>query len=316
MSEKNLPVIAENKKISNKIKNVTSRAGKIVGYSLATFGSAIIALSNPWLTIPSLAVGAYTAQKLLNNTVYKSYKDLIFISKKNNGNIKIFQDALRPDILREVSKLNNIEKAGFMQLQAIIGLSKFDSKDKNGDSITYETDSHGFVRKTFKALEDLGYIENYEEQYKKDTNLIVPRLAFGNIKDIPNKVQMYNIKFKRTNKPIDLNDEQLIKKFPLIFSGKRGLLAKRNYSFIMESDGKLGINYSTKSDRSEINNISKISSTTRKQENKVKNEFEASLKQGVPTLEQQADFSKENIAQEIASDTKIHKIKEDSNERI
>jgi len=74
----------------------------------------------PALALPSLALSLYTSQKFLNTTMYKSYKDLAFIVKRKGRNMKIYQDAVRPDLFRRLQKLNPREKYGFLQLQALV----------------------------------------------------------------------------------------------------------------------------------------------------------------------------------------------------
>lgn len=78
------------------------------------------ALYAPIFTIPAVAVGLYAAQKFANNTIYKSYKDLAFVVKRKGKNMKIYQDAVRPDLLREMAGLDKREKYGFLQLQALV----------------------------------------------------------------------------------------------------------------------------------------------------------------------------------------------------
>lgn len=74
----------------------------------------------PALALPSLALSLYTSQKFLNTTMYRSYKDLAFIVKRKGKNMKIYQDAVRPDLFRILQKLNPREKYGFLQLQALV----------------------------------------------------------------------------------------------------------------------------------------------------------------------------------------------------
>lgn len=144
--------------------------------------------------------------------------------------MKIYQDAVRPDLFSKLKGLDTREKLGFLQLQALVGMTKFDSVDKKGRPITLETDSHGIVRKTFQALSELGYLQNYEEKYVKDSLLIIEKLAFGNI-GIGEKIQMYNMRFQKADKKIDFEDPEFRKRFPMVFS-KRGILAKQGYEIL------------------------------------------------------------------------------------
>ena len=44
--------------------------------------------------------------------------------------MKIYQDAVRPDLFSKLKGLDTREKLGFLQLQALVGMTKFDSVDK------------------------------------------------------------------------------------------------------------------------------------------------------------------------------------------
>lgn len=195
----------------------------------------------PPLGIPLAAIEMYTAQKVLNNTLYTSFKDLAFIARKKGKNIKIYQDVERPDIFKLIRGLDKREKLGFLQLQALVGMTKFDAKDKNGDLQTIETDSHGIIRNTFQKLSELGYLQNYNEKYLRDSKLILPKLAFAN-GQINKNVPIYNMTFQRTDKPIDFDDPEFRKMFPMVFS-KRGILAKRGYTIKKDAEGRLEIDY-------------------------------------------------------------------------
>lgn len=254
------------------LKEVAGKVGRVTKYSLLTavFGIATVASIStiPVLSIPALVGLAYSGQNLLNNTIYKRYNDLAFVTRKGNNNtVKIFQDWTRNDITRNIKDYTDIEKAGFMQLQAIIGMSKFGREDKKGNLLTYSTTSHGIIRKTFKKLAELGYIENYQEEIKKDSRLILPKLAFGNVKGLKDKVQMYDINFNLSDKELDITDTKFQRAFPMVF-GKRGLIQKRGYEII--PDGKGGLTF--KIERNENKNI-------HKQEKFRKNKLKDNLKQ-------------------------------------
>ncbi len=74
----------------------------------------------PPLAIPAAGLSIYTSQKFLNNTLYKSYKDLAFIARRKGDRMKIYQDVTRPDIFSKIRGLDVREKVGFLQLQAIV----------------------------------------------------------------------------------------------------------------------------------------------------------------------------------------------------
>lgn len=131
-----------------------------------------------------------------------------------------------------------------MQLQALVGITKFDAKTNSKNPITIQTDSHGIIRNTFLKLAELGYLQNYEETKLKDRYLVLPKLAFGNT-DIKTKVPIYNMRFQRTDKPIDFKDPEFQKMFPMVFA-KRGILEKCNYEIERKENGEYVINYSKK----------------------------------------------------------------------
>ena len=188
----------------------------------------------PILALPAVVGVAYTGQKLLNNTMYKSHKDLALITKEGKNGTKIYQDPFRIDILKTVSKLTDVEKAGFLQMQTILGIGRLDNLDKKGYKKQYETDTHGIVRKTLKDLCKLGYIQNYKEEYIKQSSLIFPKLAFGNVKSLREKKNLYNVRFELGEKKLDIEDEKLRRTFPLIFNKKNGILSKYGYSIEMK----------------------------------------------------------------------------------
>ena len=195
----------------------------------------------PPLAVPFLATTLYTSQKLLNNTYYKSFKDLAFIARKNKDSIKIYQDVLRPDIFKILTGLDKREKLGFLQLQTLVGMTKFDAYTNTGNPLTLQTDSHGIVRKTFQKLTELGYLQNYEETYLKETGLLLPKLAFSNF-DLKTKTSMYNMRFQRTEKVIDFDDPEFKKMFPMVFA-QRGILGKQGYEIQKKENGEFFINY-------------------------------------------------------------------------
>ena len=228
MENNNLPI--EYKKSEPlTLRSHLKKYGKIIGSTVA-FGASMTALFVGTavfvpLVIPTGILAMYTTQKFLNNTLYKSYKDLDFIARKSGGKIKIYQDVVRPDIFIEMSKLDIREKIGFLQLQTLIGMTKFDRLDKKGNSVTIETNSHGIIRKTFKRLAELGYLENYQESLKGKSHLILEKITTGNM-DIRKQTEMYTMQFQKTDKQIDFEDENFRRLFPAVF-GVRGIIAKR-----------------------------------------------------------------------------------------
>ena len=279
-NKNNLPVEVKNN-LPAKIKKAGLKALKVAGLGLASLGLGAVFLGTfavaPLLSVPTLAAFAYTGQKFLTNTLFKNYKDLAFVTKNHGENIKIYQDIIRPDMIKEVSKLTSREKLGFMQLQAIVGISKFASQNFKGENPTFETDTHSVLQKTFKNLDNLGYINNYRETFKKTSNLIGPKLAMGNLKNLTEKTDFYNVQFNMPDKPIYLNDENLQKAFPLVFSEKHGILNK--YNLVQNYDGSLEIDYKPEKSFNEIHKTENNDNTFRKD-----------IQKNSPTLEEQKKF--------------------------
>lgn len=274
----NLPV-KSNGNLPVKIKSSIKKSAKILGYSAVVLALAGVAVFAPVLAIPSVLGMGYGVQKILNSTVYKSYPDLALLARHSGKNIKIVQDAFKPDLLKHLLKLPNREKAGFMQLQTLVGLSKMPYLDENGVPFSFETDSHGVIRKSLMNLQKLGYIQNYQESFLKNSHLIAPKLAVGNFKGIKDTVEMYHINFDRTDKPIDLYDKNLQKSFPLVFSKKSGLFAKNNFDLIKNDDGSFSVDYN--SDHSFIH-----------PEPSVKNSnFLSDIQSNTPSYEKQAEIA-------------------------
>lgn len=274
----NLPV-KSNGNLPAKIKSSIKKSAKILGYSAGVLALAGVAVFAPVLAIPSVLCMGYGVQKIFNSTVYKSYPDLAFLARHSGKNIKIVQDAFRPDLLKYLLKLPNREKAGFMQLQTLVGLSKMPYLDENGVPFSFETDSHGVIRKSLMNLQKLGYIQNYQESFLKNSHLIAPKLAVGNFKGIKDTVEMYHINFDRTDKPIDLYDKNLQKSFPLVFSKKSGLFAKNIFDLIKNDDGSFSVDYN--SDHSFI-----------QPEPSVKNSnFLSDIQSNTPSYEKQAEIA-------------------------
>lgn len=256
----NLPIVKDNN-LPQKIKNGVIKGAKVVGWMTATLGaltatgflitSPIVAL-NIISVIPIIGA-TYTAQKVITNTIQRPYKDLSFTTKKiMNGNIKIGQDPTRVDIMNKIIKYTNKEKVAFMQLQLLCGITRVSKRKKDGELLTFETETHEINAETIEKLQELGYVQDYEKTFKKKSRLILEKLGFGNIKGVVRSLNpknkdeekdMYNIKFKLTDKPMDLNDEKLRNNFLGIFDSKNGLMAKKDISLQEASDGSWQINY-------------------------------------------------------------------------
>ena len=104
-----------------------------------------------------------------SNILHKSEPSLMFVSKRKNGEIQIFQDT-RLNLAKNMRDYNATEKAGMMALQTLVGFSRYKENLKhsdyelgeNGEKIYLQkisTVTHGINLKTLKMLEDLGYIK-------------------------------------------------------------------------------------------------------------------------------------------------------------
>lgn len=247
MNEKNSLIIKKNN-LPQAIQNGAKKIIKIAGFGALTVGSASLGLigipTMPVIAIPAVIGTVYGAHKFANEAIYKSHKDVAFIiSKSIKGNYVISQDAFRLDITSKTKGMSLREIAAFIQLQAIVGISKLDKLNKKGEIINYKIESHGAIRTTLKKLKQMGIITDYAEEYKRKSKLIIEKLAMGNRASLKNKEDMYNIKFKIGEKRLDFDDPEFRKNFKLIFSEKSGLLAKRNWDVILQEDGTYGINY-------------------------------------------------------------------------
>lgn len=278
-----------------KTKETLQKIGKISKHTLLALGFEAAAMVSyvffPIALPPTVAGFVYHAQKVINNTVYKSEKDLAFITRKGRNNtIKIFQDWTRNDIAKEIKNFSDIEKAAFLELQAIIGVSRMQPKNKNGETIQYATRSHGPVRKAFKKLAELGYIENYQEEFDGKSRIVLPKLAFRNLKGLKEKQDMYHISFNATGKEMDVSDPFFQRKFLVLF-GKNGFISKRGYEIM--PDGKGGLTY-------------KVSPKTLViSPKKLRNPLKRKLRgEELPSYEQQAENSRKFTEEESQKDGK------------
>jgi len=210
-----------------------------MGYALAFAGSTVALVASaqmlPILIPPFLAAEFYTVTKL----AFKEYKDSPFVTMKQGKYTKVYQSVFRPDLINEMRGLDTREKLGYLQLQTLIGISKFDNKDKKGNPITLRTQSHGVIVKTLKALNEAGYLQNFEEHSVKNKRVILPKLAFSN-SEINNKVPIHDMSFQISDKPIDFEDEEFKKMFPMVFS-KRGVLASQGYKIMKDDNSEIQI---------------------------------------------------------------------------
>lgn len=198
----------------------------------------------------------------------------MFNSMKTDGEIQIFQD-LRLNLASKMKGYNNIEKAGMMGLQTLVGFSRWKENLKgtdyeqgeNGEKIYCQkisTHTYGINLKTLKMIEDLGYIKidsvedrlNKKGDYQEEKKLLIlEKLGFKNYGDLK-KIAIATLKgdkktlesMKKTFKKItfrltdkEINFEELYRKSADIHSitEKNEQIALRRLSAIF--DNKQGI---------------------------------------------------------------------------
>lgn len=210
-----------------------------MGRALAFTGSTIALVASaqmlPILIPPLLVAEFYTATKL----AFKEYKDSPFITMKQGKYTKVYQSVFRPELINEMRELDTREKLGYLQMQTLIGISKFDNKDRRGKPITLRTESHGVIVKTLKALSEAGYLQNFEEHSVKNKRVILPKLAFSNL-GVNNKVPIHDMSFQISDKTMDFDDEEFKKMFPMVFA-KRGILASKGYRIVKDANSKIQV---------------------------------------------------------------------------
>lgn len=145
-----------------------------------------------------------------SNILHKSEPSLMFVSRRKNGEIQIFQDT-RFNLAKHMKNYNVSEKAGMMALQTLVGFSRYKENLKNshyelgenGEKIYLQkisTVTHGVNLKTLKMIEDLGYIkiDSMEDKFKQTLVekalgrekrglrklLIVEKIGFKNYDDL------------------------------------------------------------------------------------------------------------------------------------
>lgn len=193
----------------------------IVGIPVAAAGFAI-AFSTPLLAIPSIAVSLYASKMARDGVVGNSIKNSFFMISKNKKinmgtkeepkNIKV--DLLSQDLMTPLNRFINARKNVSLNkntttelylLEALNAFQQLETSDKY-----YGTRSQSATYMLLRKMVKEGYISDLEKTSAGTSKLRIEKLAFGaktedkygNI--IPNKEHdMYNIIFKRTNKPLD-----------------------------------------------------------------------------------------------------------------
>lgn len=218
----------------------------ILGETVAIIAgmSALLSVSPAFLLISPIA--CFPAVKFLKDAnIWKGQKDISFIAMHKGKNCySLGQDVTMLHLISKMRGLTEIEKLGFMQLQTLIGIANLNDKSEKGETIKYKTITHSANLKTLKWLYKEGYIDNYEEQYKRDSRLIIAKIGFGNF-NFTEKKEMWEASFTKTDKEIDFNDENMRKRFPMCFA-RKGIMAKKEWGLYKDEEGKFHIDYNSR----------------------------------------------------------------------
>ena len=231
--------LIQKKREQKRIKNNIKRIGKIaLNSGIAASGVVIAAIGGP-IGVP-IGIGMYTAfaTKSLYDIAFKKEEGTQFVTKRNlKGEISLFQDALD---IRGFSRMKGFEpqeKGALMGIQMLMSLQNYKRQyqDKgipteiarDGENQVYpqvfKTVTHGINIKTIEALEKLGYLQIDKNQLlDKKSILFWEKIGFGQYKKAiealnsvltrnqdkikENQVQMSEILFRLTDKPLNLEE--------------------------------------------------------------------------------------------------------------
>lgn len=236
----NFGLTIEKRRNFERIKNEIKRIGKIgmQGF-ISSWGGVGIATIIGGPVGVTIGVGTYMvgATGALINIICRKEKDMMFATHMNSkGETEILQDLTNMKILAQMRGYKSHEKAALMGLQNFVGLQRYKQEfsdqnkkkelSKDGENHVYNKVfsilTHGVNIKTFQALESLGYIQIESLEDKRSRLLIMERLGFGQYNEIKESIkamitnnqdeknkymrQMKKIRFKLTDKPLDLNE--------------------------------------------------------------------------------------------------------------
>ena len=171
------------------------------------------------------------------NIILKKQKDSMFTTTKNmKGEIYLAQDSTNIKAFQKLKGLLPQEKAAVMGLELFVGLQNYQQQfedtnkkmetaresENNVYSQVFTTCTHGVNIKTIEALEKLGYLQIESKEPKRKSNLIFEKLGFKQYQEVKETLlaqmsfdkekmkehqkQVYEIKFKITDKPLDLDE--------------------------------------------------------------------------------------------------------------
>lgn len=263
-SKSNLPVVQKDKELLRNGRNndILRRIGKIakgigIGVGVLTAGT-ISSVAIPMIVpgvlgaalggtaaLGGFAAGTYGLFKGTMNIVYREENDLMFVTRRNLKNQLMIYQKTGSKNAAEMQKLNTKEdKAGLMQLQCLVGLSRYKdalidspyTEREDGTKVynqEFATVTHSVNLRTFTDLERLGLIEIIDKNDKltrtitgkpkeKRSLLIVEKKGFNNkeaLDEIKEAVKardwdklkkqtrvMEKWTFRLTDKPIDFVD--------------------------------------------------------------------------------------------------------------
>ena len=241
----NLPMIIEKnsliqkKREQRRIKHNIKRIGKIILNSGVAISGVVIAAVGGPIGAP-IGIGVYTAfaTKSLYDIAFKKEEGTQFVTKRNlNGEISLFQDALDISGFSRMKGFEPQEKGALMGIQMLMSLQNYKRQyqdrgiqtetARDGENQVYpqvfKTVTHGINIKTIEALEKLGYVQIDKNQLlDKKSILFWEKIGFGQYKKAieafnsvltrnqdkikENQVQMTEILFRLTDKPLDLEE--------------------------------------------------------------------------------------------------------------
>lgn len=240
MSNEKLPIelknnqLAVQKRINKRRIEGIKRIGKIaLSTGVAVTGLVASTIGGPVATVVGMGVSIGGLTNAGLDIIYKKpSKDSMFVQrKKYNGEIQITQSAKDVKAFQKMKGFDSIEKGAMMGLELLVQLQNIKQKfedqgakteiaqnEKNNVySQVYSTTTHGINIKTVEALEQLGYLQIERKEPKKKSNLFFEKIGFGQYKEAmqgllstfsenenkKHEVQMYDMAFKITDKPMD-----------------------------------------------------------------------------------------------------------------
>lgn len=233
----NLPI--EQKRTNKRRIEGAKRVGKIMlNAGMAGAGLALMStISGPVAATIGTGMWFIGGINAGQNILLKKQKDSMFATMRNiKGEIYLAQDSTNLRAFQKLKGLFPEEKAAVMGLELFVGLQNYQQQFKDTNkkaeparesennvySQVFSTCTHGVNIKTMEALEKLGYLQIESKEPKRKSNLIFEKLGFKQYKEVKETLlaqmsfdkekikehqkQVYEIKFKITDKPFDLDE--------------------------------------------------------------------------------------------------------------